>query len=182
MSPGRTSESENIDLPIFDISQPSLEIGKKIVAAAEKYGFLYISPKGTPLSEPLVNRQFELSKTFFASPIADKERCKIGPDNRGWTGMHNEILDPENQRKGDFKEAFNMGEFDINGKPSQQMPDCFSDEVDQLYKFEQACKTTTHWLLDLIGLGLEIEGEKNWFSSRHGKPSGMSPPVLRYVR
>ncbi|KAJ9654348.1 hypothetical protein H2198_006579 [Neophaeococcomyces mojaviensis] len=174
--------SPRIRLPVFDISEPSERIAKQIVQAAHSYGFLYLDPNGTPLTEELVNREFELSKQFFSSPTSEKEHCKIGPDNRGWTGMHNEILDPAKQRKGDFKEAFNMGEFGDDGQPRQKMPKrlCEVSTLVHLYEFEKACRQTMHKLLDLIGLGLEIDGDDKWFSSRHGSPSGCTVRLLHY--
>lgn len=176
MSPVATT----IQLPIFDVSDTSLENGKRLVSAAIDYGFLFVSPDGTPLTEDLVGSQFNLSKEFFACPTSEKQKYHVGTDNRGWLGMHNEILDPAHQTK-EFKEAFNMGEFK-NGQPQQKMPPILSTEksMQQLVAFEDACKTTCNMILDLIGQGLEIEDGKDWFSKRHGQPSGCVVRFLHY--
>lgn len=173
-------ENNTIDLPVFDVSDTSAENAKRLVQAAIDYGFLYISPNGTAFTENLIGSQFDLSKRFFASPLSEKQNYHVGTDNRGWLGMHNEILDPANSKK-EFKEAFNIGEF-RNGKPQQDMPPTFSndDAMKQLTTFEDACKKTCNMVLDLLGLGLELEDGTDWFSKRHGQPSGCVVRMLHY--
>lgn len=175
------SSQDLIQLPIIDVSDTSIENGRRLVDAAIKYGFLYISPEGTLFTESLVQSQFDLSKQFFAQPISEKEKYKIGTDNRGFTGMHNEILDPSKDSK-EFKEAFNMGEFDDNRLPQQKMPEWLAtgENLEQLRSFEIACRTTCNQVLDLIGVGLEVEDGTNWFSRRHGQPSGCTVRLLHY--
>lgn len=177
-----TTNSSTIQLPVFDVSDISLENAKRLVDASIDYGFLYISPKGTPFSESLVDSQFDLSKQFFATPFDEKKTYYVGKTNtnRGWLGMHNEILDPAHNSK-EFKEGFNIGEF-IDGKPQQEMPPVLSNDsaMNQLIMFEDACKKTCDQVLDLLGLGLEIEDGNNWFSKRHGQPSGCTMRMLFY--
>lgn len=173
------TEQEAIQLPVIDVSDPSPATGKRLLAAATKYGFLYIDTKGTGFSQEIVDREFELSKQFFALDEKEKESCRIGTNNRGWTGMHNEILDPKNQRKGDFKEAFNIGEFGDDGSPDQTMPQIFNERKTELFEFEKLCKSTCVQVLDLLAVGLEVE-EPKFFSSRHKKPSGCTVRLLHY--
>ena len=49
-----------LQLPIFDISDPTPEVGRSMIEAAAKYGFLYVDTKGTDFTEAIVDRQFEL--------------------------------------------------------------------------------------------------------------------------
>jgi hypothetical protein len=49
-----------LQLPIFDISDPTPEVGRSMIEAAAKYGFLYIDTKGTGFTEAIVDRQFEM--------------------------------------------------------------------------------------------------------------------------
>lgn len=174
-------EQSSIQLPLIDISDTSSENGKRLVEAAIKYGFLFIDPKGTFFTEALVDKQFELSKKFFSCPTSEKDDYAIGKDNRGWSAMHNEILDPAKQSR-EFKEAFNMGEFDQDEMPQQKMPACLSNEqsLRQLRNFESACRGTCNQVLDLIGIGLEVEEGADWFSRRHGRPSGCTVRLLHY--
>lgn len=167
-----------IRLPVIDISEFTAETGKKLLDAATRYGFLYIDTNGTGFTESMVDREFELSREFFALPEAQKKQWPINETNRGWTGLHGEILDPKTQQKGDFKEAFNMGEF-LNGKPQQPMPQSLEAHVDELAEFERTCKNVSDRILDLLGLGLEVE-EPNFFSSRHTQPSGCTVRFLHY--
>ena len=167
-----------IQLPVIDISEFTPQAGKQLLDAATKYGFLYISSNGTGFTESMVDREFDLSRQFFELPEAEKEGCRIDDTNRGWTGMHGEILDPKVQRKGDFKQAFNIGEF-IAGRPQQPMPKFLESHITELAEFERTCKLTCDRVLDLLALGLEVE-EPNFFSSRHIQPSGCTVRLLYY--
>lgn len=181
-SVANTRQSQRtIDLPIIDVSDTSLENGKRLVQAAIEFGFLYISPKGTKCTEALVNEQFALSKKFFASPASEKQEYHVGTDNRGWLGLHNEVLDPTKNSK-EFKEAFNIGEFDQDKMPRQKMPPCLAthDGLQQLREFEAACQSTCTQIMDLIGIGLEVEDGADWFSKRHGQPSACTVRLLYY--
>lgn len=46
---------------------------------------------------------FNQSKAFFNLPVADKMTVLTDKNNRGYTPMHEEVLDPSNQAKGDTK-------------------------------------------------------------------------------
>lgn len=46
---------------------------------------------------------FRQSKAFFSLGIDDKMATKADKNNRGYTPMHEEILDPAKQVKGDTK-------------------------------------------------------------------------------
>lgn len=179
---GSVELTSTIDLPVIDLSDVSRENGKKLVTAAATYGFLYVSPHGTPLTEALVEREFAISREFFSLPLAEKTACAIGVDNRGWTGMHAEILDPAVQRIGDFKEALNLGEFTTTGRPNQSMPPSFQNarREQEMYEFERACCETRDRILDLLALGLDIDQDPRWFSRRHQKDSASTVRLLYY--
>lgn len=175
---GSAERSGAVQLPVIDVSKFTKEVGKQLLDAAIKYGFLYIDTNGSGFTEAVVDREFELSRQFFVLPPTDKESCLIDQTNRGWTGMHGEILDPKSQRKGDFKEAFNMGEF-RDGQPQQPMPRLLEGHISDLAEFEKACKLLCDRVLDLLALGLDIQ-EPGFFSSRHIQPSGCIVRLLHY--
>src|SRR5271155_1139243 len=176
---GREGATEDAaQLPVIDISNPSTALGESLINAAEKYGFLYINPNGTGFTEEVVDRQFDLSRKFFSLPISEKNEYMIGDDNRGWTGLHGELLDPSHQKRGDFKEAFNMGEF-VNGKHQQPMPPALSSHVKELADFEAKCKSLCRQIFRLIATGLQMS-DVDWFSSRHHSPSGCTVRLLHY--
>ncbi|ERF76489.1 hypothetical protein EPUS_06151 [Endocarpon pusillum Z07020] len=175
---GSVQTNDIVTLPVINISYPTPEIGRTMIDAAATHGFLYIDTRGTDFAPENVERQFELSKQFFSSPEEEKAACQIGSDNRGWTGMHSETLDPANQKRGDFKEAFNIGEF-IDNQPQQPIPKSLQGHEDELLDFETRCRKTCHRILKLLALGLEIP-DPDWFSSRHKTPSGCTLRLLHY--
>ena len=177
---GNIPREAAVQLPVIDISELTPEVGKSMIEAAAKYGFLYIDTKGTAFTEDIVDREFAISKQFFSSSRKEKEACAIGDDNRGWTGMHGELLDPAHQKRGDFKEAFNIGEFHHETrKPQQKMPQIFSSQLSSLADFESRCISTCNKIFRLMALGLEMK-DKEWFVDRHSKPSGCTVRLLHY--
>ncbi|KKK24522.1 hypothetical protein AOCH_004393 [Aspergillus ochraceoroseus] len=160
-----TSVGPPIQLPVLDISNPNdPAVGKAMLDAATKYGFLYVDSKGTDFTAEDVQRAFDQSKAFFASPAQDKETCRIQSNNRGWSGMHTETLDPEHQRTGDFKEAMNFGEFK-DGKAQQPLPPSLAPQETQIGHFAELCNKTCARILKLLALGLQIPDD--FFTSRH---------------
>jgi hypothetical protein len=59
MTPNGATPVAAVQLPIFDISDPTPKEGRSMIAAAAKYGFLYIDTKGTDFTEAIVDRVFE---------------------------------------------------------------------------------------------------------------------------
>ncbi|MCJ1351958.1 MAG: hypothetical protein MMC33_001942 [Icmadophila ericetorum] len=98
------TSGENEHLPIIDLSQIGPETGDRLVEAASKWGFLYIRNQGLGFDTAVMDRIFGLSGQFFKSPIEEKKAVTIGSDDKGWSPPYAEVLDPENQQQGDFKE------------------------------------------------------------------------------
>ncbi|KAI5304170.1 hypothetical protein KEM55_000186 [Ascosphaera atra] len=143
-----------VELPVIDISQATPEAGKEMLNAAIEYGFLYVDSTSTEFSKKTVDEMFDLSRRFFKeTPFAVKDRFRIGGNNRGWSGMHSETLDPEHQERGDFKEAMNFGEFK-DGKPQQPVPDTLIPHESQIAKYHELCRTTCARILEILALGL----------------------------
>lgn len=53
-------ETQAVQLPIIDISDPTPEVARSMIDAAVKFGFLYIDTKGTDFTEEIVDRHFDL--------------------------------------------------------------------------------------------------------------------------
>ncbi|EAW17576.1 putative oxidoreductase, 2OG-Fe(II) oxygenase family [Aspergillus fischeri NRRL 181] len=178
-----------IELPIIDISNPDdPNVGKAMLDAAAKYGFLYVDSKGTDFAAGDVNRAFELSKAFFASPAEEKATCRITPNNRGWSGMHIETLDPEHQRPQitillrlvltrNYR-AMNFGEFK-DGKAQQPLPPSLAAHEAEIGHFASLCNKTCNRILKLLALGLQIPND--FFTSRHDPRNGPTGCILRYL-
>lgn len=101
-------------LPIIDLaSSPesdqasSTRIAAEISAACRDVGFFYAVNHG--VEARLIAEAFAQSRSFFALPVADKQRLAIETigGNRGYSGLLHEALDPA--RGPDMKEAFNVG-------------------------------------------------------------------------
>ncbi|KAF7909403.1 uncharacterized protein EAF01_003121 [Botrytis porri] len=179
------SSSNEGRIPVIDISGsvPQSEVAKQLVDAAATFGFVYLKNLGKDIPVDAIDRTFELSRKFFSSPIEEKLPCKIANNNRGWSGMHTEKLDEKNQRVGDFKEAFNLGDF-VNGKAEQPLPPSLSPHESELNEFQLYCHKLCLKLLTLFAIGLEIDpaaGGSDWFSSRHhGGTTGCILRLLYY--
>ncbi|KAL0864055.1 hypothetical protein Bca101_043173 [Brassica carinata] len=76
-------------------------------AACLESGFFYVINHG--LSEELKDETFEQSKKFFALPLEEKMKVLRNKKNRGYSPVLDQILDPENQVQGDYKECFFIG-------------------------------------------------------------------------
>lgn len=46
---------------------------------------------------------FEQSRAFFSLPLEDKMTVMADKNNRGYTPMYEEVLDPDSQARGDTK-------------------------------------------------------------------------------
>ncbi|UKZ72773.1 hypothetical protein TrVFT333_000408 [Trichoderma virens FT-333] len=165
------------DIPIIDISGDQDVVAKQLVDAAQEHGFIYIRNLGADISANSIDGAFALSRKLFDAPLAEKQACTIQTNNRGWSGMHSETLDPKHQKIGDFKEAFNFGEF-IDGKAQQPLPPTIADDEPQVSAFADSCHKLCRKLLHLLGIGLEVG---DFFSSAH-ITNGESSSILRFLR
>ncbi|KAI6089478.1 2OG-Fe(II) oxygenase superfamily protein [Hypoxylon rubiginosum] len=168
-------------IPIIDISAEGadqIQVAKELVDAAVEYGFVYVRNAGRDISTEQIENAFGLSRTLFASPLEDKQRCKIEKNNQGWSGMHTETLDPKTQRVGDFKEGFNFGTFK-DGKATQPIPRSIEPHQAQLAGFREACHALCQKLLLLFGIGLQVD-PPTFFTSAHS-PAQPSGSILRFL-
>ncbi|KAK3325563.1 hypothetical protein B0H66DRAFT_129000 [Apodospora peruviana] len=170
-------------IPIIDIAsdteQDQLKVAKKLVEAAVEHGFIYIRNSGKDIPIEAVEGTFDLSKKLFAAPVAEKQACTIQPNNRGWSAMQYETLDPKNQRVGDYKEAFNFGEF-IDGKAQQPIPPTISEHEGQISAFRDLCHGVCLKINTLLGIGLEVN-PPSFFASAHLRENGPSGTTLRFL-
>uniref|UniRef100_A0A0D9UXQ5 Fe2OG dioxygenase domain-containing protein n=1 Tax=Leersia perrieri TaxID=77586 RepID=A0A0D9UXQ5_9ORYZ len=70
-------------------------------------GFFYVVDHG--ISQELMDDVFAQSKKFFDLSTDEKMKLLRDEKNRGYTPMLDEILDPENQVNGDYKEGYYIG-------------------------------------------------------------------------
>ncbi|KAL1221566.1 putative 2-oxoglutarate-dependent dioxygenase [Cardamine amara subsp. amara] len=74
-------------------------------------GFFYVINHG--ISEELKEEAFGQSKKFFALPLEEKMKVLRNAMNRGYSPFLDQMLDPENQVHGDYKESFFIGFEDV---------------------------------------------------------------------
>ncbi|KKA29586.1 hypothetical protein TD95_003458 [Thielaviopsis punctulata] len=161
------------EIPVIDIAAEGVsekEIAKALVDAAAEQGFIYIKSTGQALPS---------KKLFKETPLEEKKRCTIQTNNRGWSGMYSETLDPKNQKSGDTKEAFNFGEFK-DGKAQQPLPSTLASLEPEVAKFFEHCSSLCQRILYLLGLGLEVS-PADFFSSAHTQENGASGTILRLL-
>lgn len=178
------ASDESIDLPLFDIFQETPELGRAIVKAAAKWGFLWIAGSPAPgnggdteaydLNQDIVDNIFDISRSFFKeAPLSEKEECSI-KHNRGFVGMHVENLDPTKHKRGDFKQAFNLADPDpTTDQWRQPIPSTFQKHDAALRDFHIRCRRVATRVLRLIAMGLAIE-DANWLVQSHEKASQSS--------
>ncbi|CAK7197675.1 hypothetical protein SEUCBS139899_000323 [Sporothrix eucalyptigena] len=154
-------------------------VARELVEAAVEHGFVYIRNTGLDIPAAAVNGAFDISRKLFKLPAESKEPCKIQKNNRGWTGMHVETLDPKTQRVGDTKEAFNFGEF-VDGKAQQPIPAELASDEPAIDAFFDLCYHLCLKLNDLLGIGLEVN-PPDFFTAAHRKTSGPSGNTLRLL-
>lgn len=118
------------------------------------------------------------SRDFFASPHEIKASTPV-QQNRGYVSMNREALDPKLHSKGDCKEAFNFGEFALDGTAQQPLPKPLISHEATIGRFEEDCKALCSRILRLLAKALEIEEE--WFAERHDRKKGESGSVLRLL-
>lgn len=183
------ASEESIDLPLFDISQETPELGRAIVASAAKWGFLWIAGSPAPgneddsrtydLDEETVDHIFDISRSFFKeAPNSEKEECRI-INNRGFVGMHVENLDPTKHQRGDFKQAFNLADPEpTTGEWRQPIPRTFQKKDAALRDFHARCRRIATRILRLIALGLSID-DADWLVRHHEKAT-QSARLLYY--
>ncbi|KAK3327725.1 hypothetical protein B0T19DRAFT_422612 [Cercophora scortea] len=170
-------------IPVIDISadsdQDQRQVAKELVEAAVEHGFIYIKNTGKDFPVEAVEGAFELSKKLFNAPLEEKQACTYQPNNRGWSAMHYETLDPKNQRVGDFKEAFNFGEF-INGKAQQPLPASIASHESQISAFRDLCYNMCLKINTLLGIGLGVN-PPDFFTQAHLTTRGTSGTILRLL-
>lgn len=178
---GSLRDESLVELPIIDISNPSdPSVGKAMVDAAAKYGFLYIDSSSTAFTVEDVDNAFRVSKEFFQQSTDVKAAYHLNGDYKGWSGMHEEVLDPENHSTGDFKEAMDFGEF-LDGMVDQPIPPPFSTKENRarLARFASLCRKTCTSILQLLAVGLKLPAD--FFTIRHDPKVAPTGSTLRFL-
>jgi len=99
---------ETRSLPVVDLSlDDEEEIARAIKQACETSGFFYLSNHG--VTEDIRTDLFKGMQQFFSLNEDLKKSVLQNENNRGWTPMGEETLDPKVQKRGDTKEGYYIG-------------------------------------------------------------------------
>jgi hypothetical protein len=91
-----------VELPVINISHSTPQVGKRMIEAAAKYGFLYIDTRGTEFGPHVVERQFELVSfppMLLVAVGGKRERGKDGVLMCRVHGSRRSSLRPRSGRK-----------------------------------------------------------------------------------
>ncbi|CAG8531282.1 14891_t:CDS:10 [Funneliformis caledonium] len=161
-----------IDFSLFD----QIDCSKEIKRASETIGFFYLKNHGISQDE---------AKEFFDLSKEEKLKYTVNENYNGYVSVHQEMLDPSNQKIGDWKECFNFGKLHDEKPRSQILPPYFEGKSEFINKFEKKCHQLCMKILQAFAIALEIppeEGGKNWFEQRHKyeNDSGDTLRILHY--
>ncbi|KAL7271157.1 hypothetical protein RUND412_006107 [Rhizina undulata] len=156
----------------------------QLLDAAETLGFVHITLESSGITKEDVDGMFKISKEFFSLPATEKSASAITAANRGYSALQTEMLDPETQRFGDFKEALNIGEFTNN---SSGLPSALLPHESFILRFQSLCHALSLKLLRLFAIALKIDesaGGAEYFTTSHTAtathPSGTILRLLHY--
>ncbi|GAA5826535.1 hypothetical protein JCM11251_002414 [Rhodosporidiobolus azoricus] len=158
-------------VPVVDVSRltSAEELAHAIRGALETVGFLYIVGHGL---EEQAEEAFRISENFFLKETEEeKKRCAY-VDNRGYTQVSQEILDPTLPAP-DLKEGFNAG---IIG--SQPLPKLLEQHADKLAAFQKGCFDFCQRLMEAFAVALNLE--PTFFTSQHSYDQS-SVSILRFL-
>src|SRR5271170_4639887 len=102
MSYAEARQLETSAIPVIDLAGRTPEVSAAMLAAAENTGFFYIRNPGVP--QLLIDRVFELSRRFFAAPLAVKREVAVKTWHRGFVGPGAAKMTGD--AKPDLKESF----------------------------------------------------------------------------
>ncbi|KAL6709196.1 hypothetical protein ACN47E_002012 [Coniothyrium glycines] len=176
------SEQSRNTIPIIDISAPSEATAQQVLDAASTHGFLYTKNDGVTIPPKDISDMFALSRALFDAPREQKAEFaihseKAGGVNRGWVRMQGESLDPDGQKQGDPKEAFNIAPPNPTLQP---LPEPLSSKAALISRFQHSCHTLCTNLLSLLGTALQTP-DPAYFTKRHDQALGPSGTIFRLL-
>ncbi|KAL5002166.1 hypothetical protein BDV10DRAFT_181850 [Aspergillus recurvatus] len=166
-----------VKLPILDISNPEdPTVGKAMLDAATD-GFM-LRAKGPTSPLRMCGKHLRgCSKSFCASPIDEKESCRIQSNNRGWSGCTLRLwtlntsglvlgrITPKVKYR-TYARAFSFGEFTTEGKAQQPLPPALVRHEAEVGNFASLCTKTCNRILSLLSLGLKSTATMSPHSSQ----------------
>ncbi|KAF8309572.1 P-loop containing nucleoside triphosphate hydrolase protein [Clavulina sp. PMI_390] len=143
-----TMNSESV--PVIDLSDSSPTFD--ISGAIKDLGFLALKSPQEPSTAQVVEL-FSIAEDFFLNEsLAEKERCGITVENKGWVKKGQEMV-------------FNIAMFSQTGEPTQPLPARLAQHTPTLAAFAKSCHVLCMTLLEAFSVDMNLP--KDYFTSRH---------------
>lgn len=166
MAYAQAKQLDSDAIPVIDISplrdgSDPISVAKKLHAASQSLGFIYVSGHGIP--EASIEGTRQLALDFFRSSEAEKETVRISGNHRGWLAAGGAKMG--DKQKADLKESFIWGLQDKDGNTvhdhplrgqnqwPQFMPALQTAAMDYFARAHQVA----HHLMRGFALGLDLE-------------------------
>ncbi|XP_058074184.1 2-oxoglutarate-Fe(II) type oxidoreductase hxnY-like isoform X2 [Magnolia sinica] len=159
----RISALNCIDLSDSDIRK-SVSLLKQ---ACLDCGFFYVINHG--ISQEFMDEVFAQSKRFFDLPTEEKMKVLRNEKHRGYTPVLDEILDPDNQVHGDYKEGYYIGVEVPENDPQAEKPfygpnvwpsaDLLPGWRQTMEKYHQKALGVAKAVARVIALALDLDGD-----------------------
>jgi len=107
-------------VPVLDLSQPLDALAKVCQRACGEHGFFFIKNTGIP--PKLVADHANAQRQFFELAEEQKRTILADANNRGYTPLREETLDPARSTQGDNKEGLYFGREIPSTSPEATMP------------------------------------------------------------
>lgn len=177
------------DIPAVDLSLGEDAVASTIRRACTTHGFFYVVNHG--VSDEEVGAMVRAMKAFFALPEEKKRTVLQDENNRGWTPMGEETLDPATQVSGDTKEGYYIGreiapdspEFGLPLRGANNWPDESALGLSAPFRapmraYHAACVRLCRSLMRPFALALDMPPD--FFDDMFTHPTALLRP-LRYA-
>ncbi|XP_057969134.1 2-oxoglutarate-Fe(II) type oxidoreductase hxnY isoform X2 [Malania oleifera] len=166
-------------LNCVDLSCPDIHKSVSLLKrACLDSGFFYIINHG--ISQEFMDEVFSQSREFFSLPINEKMKLLRNEKHRGYTPVLDELLDPEHQLNGDYKEGYYIGielpEDDLESQRPFYGPNMWpaSDLLpiwrETMERFHREALDVARAVARIIALALDLEGDFFDKSEMLGQP------------
>ncbi|CAL0312508.1 unnamed protein product [Lupinus luteus] len=167
-------------LNCIDLSNPDTNHNVTLLKqACIDSGFFYVVNHG--ISHGFMDEVFAQSKKLFTLPLHQKMKLLRNEKHRGYTPLLDELLDPQNQVVGDYKEGYYIGVEVTEDGPESQKPfygpnvwpasDVLPEWKETMEKFQQEALDVGKAVARLIALALDLDA--NFFD----KPEILGEPI-----
>ncbi|KAF9662575.1 hypothetical protein SADUNF_Sadunf18G0068500 [Salix dunnii] len=155
-------------LNCIDLSNPDTQHSVSLLKqACLDCGFFYVTNHG--ISQEFMEEVFSQSRKFFELPLSEKMKVLRNEKHRGYTPVLDELLDPDNQIHGDYKEGYYIGvevpEDDPEAHKPFYGPNVWPEDGilpgwrQTMEKFHQQALEVARAVARIIALALDLEAD-----------------------